>query len=199
MTDSGIGIPPEPLPRVFDLFAGPAGRARRPGSASAWRWRAGWWNCTAEPSRPTATGPAAAAPSGSVCRSRPTRPRRPPAHPGAPAPATPRRVLLIDDNVDALRAMAIHVAALGGEARTAPDGQSGVEQAANMRPHVVLLDIGMPGIDGYETCRRIRGELGADAMLVAVTGWGQRPDKARAPARRLRRAPDQAGRPGRAR
>ena len=73
-----------------------------------------------------------------------------------------------------------HIAALGGDSQTALDGQSGVEQAAKARPDVVLIDIGMPGIDGYETCRRIRDELGASAMLVAVSGWGQQQDKARA-------------------
>ena len=91
-----------------------------------------------------------------------------------------RRVLVIDDNDDALELMALHIAALGGEAHTARDGQSGVEQAVKMRPDVVLIDIGMPGIDGYETCRRIRAELGPSAMLVAVSGWGQQQDKARA-------------------
>jgi DNA-binding response OmpR family regulator len=75
--------------------------------------------------------------------------------------------------------MAMLVEELGGDCRTAYDGESGVREALTFRPHVVLLDIGMPGLDGFETCRRIRRELGNDVVVVAVTGFGQQQDKER--------------------
>jgi CheY-like chemotaxis protein len=54
---------------------------------------------------------------------------------------------------------------------------SGLEQVLDFAPDLIFLDIGMPGIDGYETCRRIRRAIGPGAMLVAMTGWGQERDK----------------------
>ncbi len=69
------------------------------------------------------------------------------------------------------------VSELGGETRVAGDGKTGVQLALEFRPDVVLLDIRMPGMDGYETCRRIREKLGADTVIVALTGWGQERDK----------------------
>ena len=60
------------------------------------------------------------------------------------------------------------------------DGESGVRDVLMYRPDVVLLDIGMPGLDGFETCRRIRRELRDDVLVVAVTGFGQQQDKERA-------------------
>ena len=63
----------------------------------------------------------------------------------------------------------------------ASDGEAGVRELLEFQPDVVLLDIGMPGIDGYETCRRIRREKsGASPLIVALTGWGQARDKERA-------------------
>jgi DNA-binding response OmpR family regulator len=67
----------------------------------------------------------------------------------------------------------------GRDCRTAYDGESGVREVLTYRPNVVLLDIGMPGLDG-ETCRWIRRELGNDVAVVAVTGFGQQQDKERA-------------------
>jgi PAS domain S-box-containing protein len=91
------------------------------------------------------------------------------------------RVLVIDDNVDGANMLTSLVASLGGEARAAYDGRSGLQAAAEFRPHVILLDIGMPGMDGYETCRRLRAaEAGQSAYIVAVTGWGQPQDRERA-------------------
>ena len=72
------------------------------------------------------------------------------------------------------------VEALGGECRTAADGECALRDIRASRPDVVLLDIGMPGVDGYETCRRIRREFGDDIFVVALTGFGQEQDKARA-------------------
>jgi len=88
-----------------------------------------------------------------------------------------RRVLVIDDNEDAANAMAMLVEAVGGEPQVAYDGTSGLKKMSEFTPDVVLLDIGMPGIDGYETCRRIRQEFGSDVVVVALTGWGQDQDK----------------------
>jgi PAS domain S-box-containing protein len=95
--------------------------------------------------------------------------------------AETRRVVVIDDNEDAARTMAMLIEELGSETRIAHDGETGLKAIAEFRPDVVLLDIGMPGIDGYETCRQIRVEpFGSDLVVVALTGWGQEQDKSRA-------------------
>jgi PAS domain S-box-containing protein len=92
-----------------------------------------------------------------------------------------RRVLVIDDNMDAADTLAALVVALGGEAATAYAGRDGLRRAVDFRPDVVLLDIGMPGMDGYETCRLLRAEPAARAAyVVAVTGFGQTHDRDRA-------------------
>jgi CheY-like chemotaxis protein len=92
-----------------------------------------------------------------------------------------RRVLVIDDNEDSAEMLAMFVEQAGGESRTAHDGASGLAAAAEFRPEVVLLDIGMPGMDGYETCRRLRASpSGAQLFIAALTGWGQDRDKQRA-------------------
>jgi PAS domain S-box-containing protein len=96
-------------------------------------------------------------------------------------PFADRRILVIDDNVDAADTLAALVVALGGEAATAYDGQEGLRCAADFRPDAILLDVGMPGMDGYETCRRLRTQpSGQVAYIVAVTGWGQVHDRERA-------------------
>ena len=69
---------------------------------------------------------------------------------------------------------------LGGEARAAFDGESALVAAAQFAPDIVLLDIGLPGIDGYETCRRLRARHGAALKIIALTGWGQAEDRRRA-------------------
>jgi len=91
-----------------------------------------------------------------------------------------RNVVIIDDNHDGARALAMLVKALGGVAHVAHDGASGVTLVREVRPQVVLLDIGLPDLDGYEACRRIRAELGHATRIIAVTGWGQPEDKQRA-------------------
>jgi DNA-binding response OmpR family regulator len=67
----------------------------------------------------------------------------------------------------------------GHEVRTAHDGLSGVKAACSIRPHLVLLDIGLPGLDGYEVARKLREEFGAELRLVAMTGYGQEEDRRR--------------------
>ena len=70
---------------------------------------------------------------------------------------------------------------MGNEVRTVHDGIEAIEEAASFRPDVILLDIGMPRLNGYEAARRIRQEhWGKEVVLVAMTGWGQDDDKRRA-------------------
>jgi two-component system, chemotaxis family, CheB/CheR fusion protein len=85
------------------------------------------------------------------------------------------RVLIVDDNDDAAETLCLLMKSLGsGEVRTASNGPDALAAAAQLRPSVVLLDLGMPGMDGYELARRIRAESwGKEALLVALTGWGQ--------------------------
>jgi len=95
-------------------------------------------------------------------------------------PGGSRRVLVADDNEDSAETMAMLLEALGNEVRVAHDGAQAVEQAEAFRPSVVLLDIGMPRVDGYEAARRIRAQAwGRDMVLVALTGWGQDEDRRR--------------------
>jgi DNA-binding response OmpR family regulator len=72
------------------------------------------------------------------------------------------------------------VTVLGGECRVAHNGEAGLADVREFHPDIVILDIGMPGLDGYETCRRIREEFGSSLVVVALTGWGQERDKHRA-------------------
>src|SRR5262249_21971719 len=100
---------------------------------------------------------------------------------GASGMATSRRVLIVDDNDDAATGLALMVRLLGHEARTAGDGLGALQMAAEFRPDVVFLDIGMPTMNGYEVARSLREQPGgARVVLTALTGWGQAEDKRRA-------------------
>jgi PAS domain S-box-containing protein len=84
------------------------------------------------------------------------------------------KIVVADDNKDAVDSLAMMLRALGHEVRTAKDGQEAIEATATFRPDVVLLDIGMPKLNGYEAARRIREEpWGKQVTLIALTGWGQ--------------------------
>jgi CheY-like chemotaxis protein/two-component sensor histidine kinase len=92
-----------------------------------------------------------------------------------------RRILVADDNEDSVASMALMLKILGNEVRTATDGLEAVEVAESFRPSLILLDIGMPKLNGYDACRNIRRQpWGADVVIVALTGWGQEDDKRRA-------------------
>lgn len=94
--------------------------------------------------------------------------------------ASRRRILVVDDNADAAASLAMMLRMMGHETQTAHDGLAAVEAAADFRPEVILLDIGMPRMNGYDACRRMR-ELpcGREIYIVALTGWGQDEDKRR--------------------
>jgi CheY-like chemotaxis protein len=95
--------------------------------------------------------------------------------------AEPRRILVVDDNVDAAESLSDLLESLGQETRTAHSGPAALQAALDFRPDVVLLDIGLPGLSGYEVARRFRAdEKLATATLVAVTGWGTEEDQRKA-------------------
>ena len=91
-----------------------------------------------------------------------------------------RRILVIDDNEDAADATAMLIEEMGGEARVAYNGEGALDMLLEFKPEMILLDIGMQGLDGYETCHRIRRVLGDGVLLVALTGFGQQQDKEQA-------------------
>jgi DNA-binding response OmpR family regulator len=93
---------------------------------------------------------------------------------------TRRRILIVDDNQDSAMSLAMMLKLMGNEVRTAHDGLEGAAAAAAFRPNVILLDIGMPKLNGYDACRRIREQPWAkNTVIVALTGWGQEEDKRR--------------------
>jgi len=98
-----------------------------------------------------------------------------------PVPAEPtrgRRILVVDDNRDAATSLAELLQLSGHEAEIAHDGLEALQMAQNLRPDVVLLDIGLPKLNGFEVARKIRQETwGKNMMLVALTGWGQDGDR----------------------
>lgn len=98
----------------------------------------------------------------------------------SPESPDPRRVLVVDDNLDSAETMAELVRIWGYEVRTAHDGPAALECARSFRPNVVLLDVGLPGMDGYELARRLRAEGLAGDLLVSVTGYGQEEDRRKA-------------------
>lgn len=182
--DTGVGIPSEMLPKVFDMFAqvdrsldrsqgglgiglslvkklvemhGGSVEAKSEGHGRGSEFVV---------HLPTVPSPA-------VARS---------ADSGEQADAATARcrVLVVDDNVDAAESMAMMLNVMGNETRTAHDGLQAIELAADFRPDVVLLDIGMPKLNGYETARRIREQpWGRHVVLAATTGWGQDDDRRR--------------------
>lgn len=89
-----------------------------------------------------------------------------------------RRILVVDDNPDIADSLAMLLKQLGAEVAIANGGPSALETLPIFRPSVVLLDIGMPGMDGFEVARRIRQQPGGrDIVLIALTGWGQEQDR----------------------
>lgn len=90
------------------------------------------------------------------------------------------RILVVDDNKDGADSLAMMLKMMGNETHTAYDGQEGVKVSEQERPDVILFDIGLPNLNGYEACRRIREqEWGKAVTLIALTGWGQEDDRRR--------------------
>ena len=109
-----------------------------------------------------------------------SRDARTPANGTRPAPPVRRRILIVDDNRDSAQTMAALLQAWGHEVQTAYDGPAAVSAAGDFRPEAIFLDLGLPGMNGYDVAKHLRAasEL-APAMLVAFTGYGQDEDRRR--------------------
>ena len=175
VSDTGDGIPAELLPQVFDLFT-QGERASRGSQAGLGiglalsrrliELHGGRIDASSEGAGRGTTVTfqlPVVEDEGTKSEASPSAKRLPP----------PRRVVVIDDNHDAADIMALLIGEFGGESHVAYDGLSGIRRVIESQAEVVFLDIGMPGVDGYETCRRIRAQAGAAPFIVALTGWGQ--------------------------
>jgi len=91
-----------------------------------------------------------------------------------------RRILVVDDNADAADSLGMLLQVRGDDVRVAYDGLEALEIAREFGPDIVLLDIGMPRLSGYDVARRLREARGAAVTIVAITGWGQEEDRQRA-------------------
>jgi CheY-like chemotaxis protein len=96
------------------------------------------------------------------------------------APKSSLRILIVDDNRDSADSLSMMLKIMGNDTRTAYDGEEAVAVANEFRPAVILLDIGLPRLNGYEACRRIREQTkGKELVIIAQTGWGQDEDRQR--------------------
>ncbi|WP_020473640.1 hybrid sensor histidine kinase/response regulator [Zavarzinella formosa] len=103
-----------------------------------------------------------------------------PADAGRPGIKSKRRILVVDDNHDSAESLAMMLGLLGNEIATAHDGVEAVESAGHFRPEVILMDVGMPRLNGLEATKRIRGQSwGKEMTIIALTGWGQEADRVR--------------------
>jgi signal transduction histidine kinase/ActR/RegA family two-component response regulator len=217
VADDGPGIPADLLPRVFDLFVqGPRGPDRAEGGLGI-----GLALVKSLVALHGGTVDAQSGGAGHGATFRLTLPREVPACTPAPllpllaAPprvARPLRVLVVDDNADAAALLAEFLAAAGHAVQIAHDGPAALAAAETRRPDAVVLDVGLPVMDGYEVAALLRERLGAAApAIVGLTGYGQDRDRARSlaagfrhhlvkpadPSEVLAAVEDAAGRPGR--
>jgi len=181
--DTGVGIPSEMLPRVFDIFTqvDRSLEGAQGGLGIGLSLVKGLVEKHGGTVEAKSDGPGRGsefvvrlpAPAADL----PGTNRRLPAVAG-PAPA--RRVLIVDDNRDAAVSLAAMLDFMGNVTRTAHDGLEALDVAEAFRPDLVVLDIGMPRLSGYDTARRLREKpWGRDLVLVALTGWGQDEDRRR--------------------
>lgn len=181
VADSGIGIAPEMLSRVFEMFVRVDNGLEQTESGLG-------VGLTLARRLAELHGGTLEARSGGLGRGSefilrlktvPARAEPAPASQAGPAPETrQRRVLIVDDNVDHAESLATLLRLDGHEAHAAYDGLAAIDAVAAMNPDFVLLDIGMPGLNGYETARRIRErDAGAGITLIAISGWGQPKDR----------------------
>jgi len=179
--DVGVGIEPEMLPRIFEMF-NQGGRLSGGGlgiGLSLARRLVEMHGGSID-ARSGGVGKGATftvrLPIPSL--SQPEKPHIQNAADVSEASPLKRRILVADDNRDVVESFQIMLRILGHEVQTALDGEEALEKAEQFRPDVIVLDVGMPILDGYETASRIRQRpWSRDVVLIAVTGWGNDKDK----------------------
>ena len=192
--DNGAGIHPENLNQVFELFT-QVGRTREQsqggmgiglalvkrliemhGGTVHARSAGEGRGCTVVLRLPMPARPQLAQPAKLPSLQAPSEP----AEAAADDAKRRLRVLVVDDNADSADSLAMLLQLMGHETDIARDGEQAVVKAASFLPRVILMDIGLPGFDGYEASRRIRAQLPQrDLLLIALTGWGQAADRER--------------------
>jgi signal transduction histidine kinase/ActR/RegA family two-component response regulator len=181
--DTGIGIPPEALPRLFTMFSQVDRSLERAQGGLGIGLALVKGLVDMHGGRVEAHS--AGVGQGSTFVVHLPLAAEPPAAATLPAQnhrteTVKRRVLVVDDNRDAAASLAMILSLVGHDTRTAQDGLEALELAEAFRPDVLLLDIGLPKLNGYDACRRIRAQpWGKDIFIVAVTGWGQEEDRRR--------------------
>jgi len=182
VTDTGIGIPAEALSKVFEMFV--------QGSVATGATHSGLGiGLTLARSLVQLHGGTLTAASEGLGKGSQFTVHLPVSM-GQPAPSpttadmpsvgTSERILVVDDNEDAAKSLGALLELLGADVRVVHDGESALDAFENFRPRVTLLDLGMPGMDGYEVARRIRARPDSEgAALIALTGWGQERDRRR--------------------
>ena len=185
IADSGIGIEPEHLPGVFETFSQMGSTLERSqgGLGIGLALARGLVEMHGGTIEARSAGPG----QGSEFIVRlPALPHAPAAQPPCPSaracgePVAARRILVVDDNRDIVDSLALLLRLVGNQVETAGDGLAAVEAAGRYRPDLILLDIGMPRLDGYSACRQIRAQpWGRGMAIVALTGWGQEEDRRR--------------------
>jgi PAS domain S-box-containing protein len=182
--DTGLGIPANDLPRIFDMFSQVDRSVER--STGGLGIGLALVKGLVEMHGGTVTATSPGQGKGTTIEVRlPTLestavPAAGVASESERAPAGPRRrILVVDDNRDSANSMAMMLMLMGNEVRTAHDGIEAIETAREFHPKAILMDLGMPKLNGYKATQRIREQpWGRDMIIIAMTGWGQEADRA---------------------
>ena len=180
VTDTGIGIAPDMLPRVFELFT----QAEQPIDRTVGGLGIGLALTRRLVEMHEGTIVAASEGRGRGAQFTVRLPvdamGEPQAPPSVPTRDRGRTILIVEDNDDARDSLRLLLEALGHRVLEAADGQQGLTLVLDHKPEVVLVDLGLPGMDGYELARAVReSPLGQTTLLIAVTGYGQTEDRRR--------------------
>jgi PAS domain S-box-containing protein len=179
--DNGVGIPAASLPHIFEMFAQVNSDVGQGGLGIGLTLV----RRLVELHGGTITASSSGTGAGSTFEVRlPVDPDSLPTTQAAGGDVTtfpsPRKVLVVDDNQDAAKSLGRMLVLAGQDVRLAHDGQAAIDVAETFRPDVILLDIGLPALNGYEVCRHLRERLWTRTVpIIALTGWGQEEDRRR--------------------